>query len=73
MLQVVREVIKLCMFVVLWVIPANLANTFHNGGYLWGYIVSFIVTVGVFSHYEDLERTDRIPKCDDEEDKEDGE
>lgn len=50
-MKVVREIVKLFMYVTIWAIPTATAFWFDKGAYLYLYIVSFIVTVGIFNHY----------------------
>ena len=54
-MKVVREVVKLIMFTQLWGFPVLLARMF-SPAYLWLLVVSFIGTVIMFSHFEDLEK-----------------
>ena len=67
MLQIIRELSKLCMFIVLWAFPMLLAHWNGNNHFLWFFILSVISTIGVFSHYEDLSRIDKL-KDNEEED-----
>lgn len=67
-ITIVREISKLCMFTILWAFPLLLTYWSGNNNFLWFFILSFIVTVGVFSHYEDLERTDKLNRISDESD-----
>lgn len=60
MIHIVREISKLCMFTILWTFPVLLARWTGNNNFLWFFILSVIVTVGVFSHYEDLEQIDNF-------------
>lgn len=53
---ITREVIKLIMFTIAWAIPILSAKMFENTHFLWLFILSAIITVAVFSHYEDLEK-----------------
>ena len=46
------------MFLILWGFPLVLVRWTGDNGFLWFFIVSLIVSVGVFSHYEDLEKID---------------
>lgn len=57
---VVRELCKLLMFTMLWAFPIVLARMFDSAGYLWFFALSLVCTSAMFSHYEDLERTDFI-------------
>lgn len=58
MIHIIREISKLCMFVVLWGFPLVLSRWNEDNRFLWFFALSFIATVGVFGHYEDLERID---------------
>lgn len=58
MLYIIREISKLCMFTILWAFPLLLTRWNGNNNFLWFFVLSLIVTVGVFSHYEDLEKID---------------
>lgn len=58
MLYIIREISKLCMFTLLWAFPLLLTRWNGNNNFLWFFALSLIVTVGVFSHYEDLEKID---------------
>lgn len=58
MLGIIREISKLCMFTIMWVFPLLLSRWNGNNNFLWFFILSIVVTVGVFSHYEDLEKID---------------
>lgn len=58
MIHLIREISKLCMFTVIWALPIVLARMFGSGLYLWFFVVSFIVTTGIFDHFEDLEKID---------------
>lgn len=56
---IVREICKTIMFIVIWVMPFALAYNFGSAYYLFFFAVSFFVSVGVFSHYEDLANNER--------------
>lgn len=60
MVYLIREISKLCMFAILWAFPIVLAQMFRSNHYLWFFILSFIVNVGMFSHYESLEKIDAL-------------
>lgn len=57
MIHIVREITKLCMLILFWVFPIWLASWNRNNLFLFFFILSALATVGVFSHYEELERT----------------
>ena len=48
------------MFLIMWGFPLLLTRWTGNSNFLWFFILSLIVTVGVFSHYEDLEKIDNL-------------
>lgn len=58
MKYIIREVGKLCMFVLIWGLPVLLSHLNENNNFLWFFILSLIVNVGMFQHYEDLEKLD---------------
>ena len=60
MVYLIREISKLCMFTILWAFPIVLAYMFRSNYYLWFFLLSLIVNVGVFSHYESLEKVDAL-------------
>ena len=66
MVHIVREISKLCMFTILWGFPLLLVRWNGDNNFLWFFILSLIVTVGVFSHYEDLEKVDNLKDNNDE-------
>lgn len=55
-MNVVREFVKLSMFTVLWALPVIVAKLFDSPWYLWLFVGSFFATLGIFTHYEDLEK-----------------
>ena len=71
MLNVVREIGKLCMFAILWGFPVLLSRWNENNNFLWLFILSTIITVGVFSHYEDLEAIYKIEELNEDNDESD--
>ena len=56
---ITREISKLAMFIVIWGFPLYLSRIMGDSHYLWFLALSFVLNVGLFSHYEDLERIDR--------------
>lgn len=58
MVHIIREVSKLLMFAITWTFPLLLSRWNENNEFLWFFILSLIITVGIFSHYEDLEEID---------------
>lgn len=53
-----REISKLIMFAITWGIPVVLSKVNQNNYYLFFFILSSLVTIGLFSHYEDIESMD---------------
>lgn len=60
--EIVREISKLAMFAMLWGFPMWLSKDTGNYSYLWLLIVSATFTMAMFTHYEDLERVDKLSK-----------
>ena len=58
MVELFREIGKVCMFTLVWVFPIYLAQTNADSSYLWLFVISFILTFGIFGHYEDLRDTE---------------
>lgn len=48
------------MFFLLWAFPILLFRWSGNSSYLWFFALSTLSTMGVFSHYEDLEKIDNL-------------
>lgn len=59
LIAVSREISKLAMFIIIWGFPLYLSRTMEDNRYLWLLVLSFILNIGMFSHYEDLEKIDR--------------
>lgn len=59
-ISIFREVVKLAMFTFAWGFPLYLARIFDSRLYFWFFVLSFIITIMMFSHYEDLEKIDKI-------------
>ena len=59
-IRVSREITKLAMFIVIWGFPLYVSRIMEDSRYLWLLILSFILNIGLFDHYEDLERIDRV-------------
>ena len=55
-----REISKLVMFIIIWGFPLYISRIMEDSRYLWLLILSFILNIGLFDHYEDLERIDRV-------------
>lgn len=62
MLEIIRELCKFCMVALSWLFPVFLSRWNDNNGFLWFFILSFVLTVGIFSHYECLESVYRYNK-----------
>ena len=60
LIGIFRELSKLVMFTAIWGLPLYLSRVTGSYGYLWLFILSVLFTIGMFSHYEDLEKIDRI-------------
>ena len=60
MIHLIREISKLSMFTIIWLIPVQLSRWNNNNSFLWLFILSFIITLFVFLHYEDLEKNDNL-------------
>ena len=60
LIGIFRELSKLVMFTAIWGLPLYLSRVTGAYGYLWLFILSVLFTIGMFSHYEDLEKIDRI-------------
>lgn len=58
--SLIREISKLVMFTILWAFPLWLSKDTGNYNYLWFLILSVIFTMVMFTHYEDLERVDKV-------------
>ena len=58
-LAIVHDVCKTIMFITIWALPFLLAYSFENPIYLWFFVVSFFVSVSIFSHYEDLTKIEK--------------
>lgn len=55
-----REISKLAMFIVIWGFPLYVSRIMDDSRYLWLLVLSLVLNAGMFSHYESLERIDRI-------------
>lgn len=58
LMRVVREVSKCVMFTAIWALPLVTSKLFDNPSWGWMWIVSFVVTLFIFGHFEDLEKKD---------------
>ena len=70
-IRIFRELSKLVMFTLILGFPVYLARVTGNYGYLWLLVFSLILLVGMFSHYEDLEKIDRLTELTKENDEQD--
>ena len=61
-MRVVRELSKLIMFTVIWAMPLITAKMFGSNYYLWLLVVSFICTIMLFTHFEDIEESEVTKK-----------
>lgn len=68
MLYIVRELTKLTMFAIIWLLPFGLAYVFANQRYLWFFILSFFVSMSILSHYEDLVKAEKENNTEEESD-----
>ena len=59
-ITLIREISKLAMFVMLWAFPLWLSKDTGNYNYLWFLMLSVTFTMAMFTHYEDLERVDKL-------------
>lgn len=56
---IIRELTKTVLIVFYWLFPIWMWRTSQNGAYLWFFILSFLLTLSTFAHYESLlEKTD---------------
>lgn len=58
LLMITRELIKLIMFGVSWGFPIYLSRQFGSSKFLWFFVISMLLTIAIFSHYEDLKKND---------------
>lgn len=71
LIRIFRELSKLVMFTLILGFPMYLSRITGNYGYLWLLILSLILMVGMFSHYEDLEKIDKLAELTKENDEQD--
>ena len=57
-----KELAKAIMFTVIWLMPVAVAQIFDKPKFLALFVISFFVTLTVFSHYEDLDKINRHKK-----------
>lgn len=65
MTYLIREISKLIMFIVTWTLPVLLSRWNENNHFLWLFILSLVVTVGIFQHYEELEKVSNFESVED--------
>ena len=53
-MRIIREFIKLLLIMLFWAFPIYLWQVSQRSGYLWLFIVSFVLTCFTFTHYESL-------------------
>ena len=49
-----REIVKATLVIFIWFLPVYLVKLTGNVRFLWLFIMSFIVMMFIFSHYEEL-------------------
>ena len=59
-ISLIREISKLVMFTILWAFPLWLSKDKAKYNYLWFLLLSVTFTMTMFTHYEDLERVDKL-------------
>ena len=57
---IVREIAKTILLTFMWALPVYVAKLFGSQGYLWLWVLSLFATIGIFQHYEDLEKIDKF-------------
>lgn len=68
---VVREIVKLAIFVVLVRMPIELSRIFDDASYLWMYALSIFLFIVTITHYENLSRIDAIERTFDKDEDDD--
>lgn len=68
---VVREIVKLAIFVVLVRMPIELSRIFDDASYLWMYVLSIFLFIVTITHYENLSRIDAIERTFDKDEDDD--
>lgn len=58
MTKIARETAKVLMFFIAWAFPIYIAKENDDNFFLFLFILSSMLTVSIFSHYEDLESKD---------------
>lgn len=66
-MRLIRELFKTIMFIMIWTFPIYLTVHFSDARYLICFGISFVMTVSIFSHYENLEKIDLTDKLIDHE------
>ena len=54
-----REISKIILFTLIWGFPFYMARVLESNYFLWFFILSFFVNIGMFEHYESLEKLDK--------------
>ena len=60
MIKIVREIVKFALTIVGWGFPIILAYINYNMRFLWFFVLSVFLTTGLWNHYENLERIDKV-------------
>lgn len=68
---IVREIVKLAIFVVLVWMPIELSRIFDDANYLWMYALSVFLFIVTITHYENLSRIDAIERTSDKDEDDD--
>lgn len=68
---IVREIVKLAIFVVLVWMPIELSRIFYDASYLWMYALSIFLFIVTITHYENLSRIDAIERTFDKDEDDD--
>lgn len=68
---IVREIVKLAIFVVLVWMPIELSRIFDDASYLWMYALSIFLFIVTITHYENLSRIDAIERTFDKDEDDD--
>lgn len=68
---IVREIVKLAIFVVLVRMPIELSRIFDDASYLWMYALSIFLFIVTITHYENLSRIDAIERTFDKDEDDD--
>lgn len=58
--ELVREAFKMVTVLSMWVFPVWLSVYNNNYTFMWFLLVSSVMTIGIYSHYERLNKIDGI-------------